>query len=167
MSNVFLYLIVIVLCTGMMTTVAVWHTRRVFARVSALILFVIIVSCGMILCTVSLGVPKPAQIEVVKAEKATIIAARLREGVAMYVLMMLPGNDEPRYYRLPWDQEMAQQLQKALEQAGEDGTVEMTNPFEPTWDRLQPKFYPKPQPKMPDKPQQGEPRGQTYRQQEL
>lgn len=167
MSNVFFYVILVALCAAMMATVAVWHTRRVFARISALLLFVLVCGGTMILPTVSLGVPKPAQLEVVKVTKATIIAARLREGVAMYVLMMLPGNDEPRYYRLPWDQDMAQQLQKALEQAGEDGTVEMSNPFESTWDKKDPKFYPKPQPKMPDKPQQSEPRGQTYRQQEL
>lgn len=167
MSVVFQYLILVVLFAGAMSSIAVWHTRLALARASAVLLFVLISGVTMLLCTVSLGVPKPSQIEVVKVERATILAARLREGVAMYVLLLLPGNDEPRYYRLPWDQDMAQQLQKALEEAGEGGTVEMKNPFERTWDRLEKKFYPEPQPKMPDKPQQSEPRGQTYRQQEL
>ena len=41
----------------------------------------------------------------------------MREGQSLYLWLQLPGASEPRAYELPWNQQMAQQLQQALEQA--------------------------------------------------
>ena len=60
--------------------------------------------------------------------------------------------------QLPWNQQQAEQLQKALHDAEASGTgVRMRLPFEPSLDPEKPKFYAMPQPALPDKPEPGAP----------
>lgn len=166
MSNAVIYLFLVVLVVGSLSSIGVWNARTVATRVGTLILMVAGVVFAAMSMTVAMGVPKPSRLEVVRVEKAVVLSARMQEGVAMYLWVMLPGATEPRSYVLPWDQNLAQELQKAQEEAGQDGTVEMMMPFERSWDKKEKKFYAMPQPKMPDKPRDPS-AGQTYRQQEL
>lgn len=165
-STSLLYLLVAVLSTGTLASIGVWTAQRVITRVGALLMLFVAIGTTAMSVTVALGMPKPSRLEVVKTEKAVVLSARMREGVAMYLWLMVPNSTEPRSYVLPWDQDLAQQLQKAQEEAGQDGTIEMMLPFERSWDKKEKKFYATPQPKMPDKPRDSSP-GQTYRQQEL
>ena len=103
-----------------------------------------------------LGRPKSTRLEVLRGvQEAQVLGSYLKEGQGIYVWLQLPGNDEPRYYQLPWDPSVAKSMQSAIEQnAAQHGAgVAIKLPFERGWGKEEePKFYPLPQPKLPDKP---------------
>lgn len=103
-----------------------------------------------------LGRPKATQLELFRAsmKDAKVIGSYMREGDGIYLWLQLPEIIEPRYYKLPWSEQVAKALQQAIEQnsAEHGGGVAMGMPFERSWDKDKPKFYPLPQPKLPDKP---------------
>jgi hypothetical protein len=97
--------------------------------------------------------PKTARLEWRNLAEATVLAASMREGEAIYVWLEIEGMSEPRAYALPWDMQAAQQLQQAISDAESSGTgVKVSQPFEPTLDIGEPKFYALPQPALPPKP---------------
>ena len=96
--------------------------------------------------------PKPLRLEWRDAQEAKVLGATMREGEAIFVWLQFPGSDEPRAYELPWNTEMAQQLQTAMQEGQAKGTyVKMSQPFDPGLDDREPKFYAMPQPALPDK----------------
>lgn len=96
--------------------------------------------------------PKPLRLEWRDATKAEVVSAVLDEGNGVYVWLTVPGLPEPRAYTLPWDVDMAQQLQTALSEAETTGaTVQMQLSGEPGLDDREPKFYAIPQPPLPAK----------------
>ena len=48
-------------------------------------------------------------------EEANLLGASAKEGEAIYVWLEIEDVAEPRAYKLPWNREMAEQLQKATE----------------------------------------------------
>ena len=100
-----------------------------------------------------LGRAKPLRLELrQQANKAKVIAATMREGMAIYVWLEFPGSGEPRAYALPWNMQMAQQLQDAIQESQANGTdVNMSKPFEAGLDDREPKFYATPQQPLPEK----------------
>jgi hypothetical protein len=87
-----------------------------------------------------------------QADEATVLGSQMREGNSLYLWLQVAGSPEPRAYRLPWDQRLAEELQKAIEEAARNGTqVQMRLPFEASLDRREPKFYAPPQPALPPK----------------
>jgi hypothetical protein len=112
-----------------------------------------------------LGRPKAAQIEVFRGgmKDAQVIGSYAREGDGIFLWLLLPNNSEPRYYKLPWSEKMAAALQDAIDQNSRQhgGGVVMNLPFDHSLDSRKPKFYPLPQPKLPDKPFESAP-AQTY-----
>jgi hypothetical protein len=103
-----------------------------------------------------LGRPKSTRLEVLRggAEEARVVGSYLKEGQGIYLWLQLPGTDEPRYYQLPWDKNVAKAMQEAIQRNadGHGGGVAMHLPFERSWSKEEPKFYPLPQPTLPDKP---------------
>jgi hypothetical protein len=63
-----------------------------------------------------LGRPKSTRLEVfrISAQDAKIIGSYLKENDGVYLWLQLPGLDEPRYYKLPWDEKVAKALQDAI-----------------------------------------------------
>jgi hypothetical protein len=113
-----------------------------------------------------LGRPKSSRLEVLQGgmEEARVSGSYFTEGKGIFLWLLPPGSSEPRHYELPWDQKTASALQNAIEQNEQEhgGGVMMMGPaFEHSWDRFEPKFYPLPQPKLPDKPYEAAP-SQTY-----
>ncbi len=102
-----------------------------------------------------LGRPKSTRLEVLRSgdREARVIGSYLLEGSGIYLWLQLPGVREPRYYVLPWDEETAAALQKAIEQnASQHGAgIVMQFPFERSWEKRDPIFHPLPQPKLPEK----------------
>ena len=102
-----------------------------------------------------LGRPKSTRLELMRSgdEEAKVIGSYLIEGSGIYLWLLLPGANEPRYYVLPWDQKTATALQKAIEDnaASHGGGIVMQLPFERSWDKRDPVFHPLPQPKLPEK----------------
>ncbi|HEX9463632.1 MAG TPA: hypothetical protein VGB82_13625 [Alphaproteobacteria bacterium] len=103
-----------------------------------------------------LGRPKSTRLEVLRgAQEARVLGTYLKEGQGIYLWLQLPGLDEPRYYELPWSQNTAKAMQEAIRQNadGHGAGVAMHLPFERGWSKEEePKFYPLPQPQLPDKP---------------
>lgn len=108
-----------------------------------------------------LGRPKSTRLELFRAQMADarVLGSYLAEGRGIYLWLQLPDTAEPRYYKLPWNDQVAKALQEAIEQNAHQhgGGVAMGMPFEHSWDKEAPKFYPLPQPKLPDKPDQRPP----------
>ena len=108
-----------------------------------------------------LGRPKSTQMEILNrgTGEARVLGAYFKEGDGVFLWLQLPGTAEPRYYKLPWDAKVAQAIQKAIDQnaARHGGGVAMKMPFERSWSMEEPQFYPLPQPKLPDKPDENEP----------
>jgi hypothetical protein len=110
-----------------------------------------------------LGRPKSTRLEILRSDDhAKVLGSYLLDGQGIYLWLQVAQTNEPRYYVLPWDQQMASELQKAVEQnqAQHGGGVLMRLPFEHSWDKRDPMFYPAPQPKLPDKA--GEPPPMVY-----
>ena len=102
-----------------------------------------------------LGRPKVAALEVFRTDMkdAHVLGSYIEEGQGIFLWLQFPEVAEPRYYKLPWDERTAKALQEAIEQNAKQhgGGIAMGMPFERSWDKGEPKFYPLPQPKLPDK----------------
>lgn len=136
--------------------IALRWTASGYARLGILACFVLLLPAAYAAPASLLGRAKPVSLEWVgaKVREATILSATMVEGKAIY--LTLRWHEAPNLYRLPWDRRMAEQLQQALKEAGKNGTNPvMRLPFEPSWDKQEPRFYALPQPKLPDKPAPG------------
>lgn len=102
----------------------------------------------------SMGRPRPVDLSRIGQKDAVVVSAVMKEGIAIYLFLQVYGMDEPRLLALPWDRQLAEHLQKALDEGKEKGNqgTGMHLNFEKSWDHRKPLFYPIPQPKMPDKP---------------
>ncbi len=125
---------------------------RVWQRATSATIFLVLIGLVYGGSIELLSRPKPLRLEWRDAAQARVIGATMREGEAIYVWIEVPGADAPRAYALPWDMQMAQQLQNAMQEGQAKGTdVQMSMPFEPGLDEREPKFYAAPQPALPDK----------------
>jgi hypothetical protein len=125
---------------------------RVWQRATSATIFLVLIGLVYGGSIELLSRPKPLRLEWRDAAQARVIGATMREGEAIYVWIEVPGADAPRAYALPWDMQMAQQLQNAMQEGQAKGTdVQMSMPFEPGLDDRDPKFYAAPQPALPDK----------------
>lgn len=125
---------------------------RIWQRATSATIFLVLIGVVYGGSVELLSRPKPLRLEWRDATEAKVIGATLREGEAIYVWLEVPGADVPRAYALPWDVQMAQQLQTAMQEGQAKGTdVQMSMPFEPGLDDREPKFYAAPQPALPDK----------------
>lgn len=143
---------VILIC--LLSSLAVWAPRRAWVRCWAVGLSGIIFVSGYMTLTDMLSRPKPMSLAWAEASVASadVLGSTFVEGEAIYVWLRLPGSMEPRAYKLPWNDQQAQQLQDALNEAGETGTgVQMRQPFDPSEDTEEPLFYALPQPPSPEK----------------
>jgi hypothetical protein len=149
-----------ILVTFVLTSISIWAPRRVVVRLTAFGLSVLFVPLSYAAFAALLSKPKPVALEWLRAatQEANVLGSTIREGEAIYVWLLMPGVDEPRAYTLPWSMDVAQQLQEARRKAEEQGTgLGMRLPFEHSWDKQEPKFFPLPQPAMPPKDEPGAP----------
>lgn len=149
----YLFAIVAVLVGGL-ASISIWAPRRLTPKLAAL------AGAGALLPVAYAGfaqllaMPKPVALEWwhANAEEATVLAANLHEDEAIYVWLQLRGAPEPRAYALPWQRDLAEQLQAAQREAAQNQTqVQMRLPFENSLDEHEPKFYAMPQPQLPAK----------------
>ena len=132
---------------------------RVRQRAASATVFVMLVAIVYVGAVELLGRPKPVRLEWRGMEKAQVLGSSLRENEAIYVWLQFEGGLEPKVYTLPWNMQMAQQLQDAMQQGEANGTgVEMTMPLSAgVEDEREPKFHAIPQPALPDKNYGGDP----------
>lgn len=153
--NQVLYLFIVAL--GLATALAaicIWSPRAVWIKVGALAITALFLPATYVSVVELLSRPKPIALERKHADfaEARVLGADLREGEAIYLWLRIPEVEEPRYYVLPWDQKLAQQLHRAQREATAQGTaVRARNLFSPGQDRQAPVFYAQPQPARPPK----------------
>lgn len=144
----------LIVTVGGLVSIAVWAPRRVAPKLAALAGGTVALAIGTAAAFTLLSLPKPVDLEWWQdhADEATVLGHTMREGEAIWLWLALDGVPEPRSYVLPWQRELAEQLESAARDAARDGTgVRMRLPFEPSLDDREPKVYALPQPALPPK----------------
>jgi hypothetical protein len=147
----YLYTAAVVIAAAL-ASIAVWTPRKLWLKLSALALSGLLMATAYSGLVNLLGRPKPANLEWVLATvpDATVLGATMREREAIYLWLKFEDNPEPLSYALPWNLEMAKELQKAMRQAKGNGTkVRMRKPFDRSLERAEPMFYAEPQKALP------------------
>ena len=118
------YFALLAVVAAALASVAVWSPRRTAVRAGALALAALFLPTAWLALGDLMSRPKPVAFEwwQREAEAATVLAAQLREGDGVYLWLQLDGTLEPRAYRLPWDRQLAEQLEKAQAEAQRNGT---------------------------------------------
>lgn len=101
-------------------------------RSIAVLLTAFLVPIGYMAVTELLSQPKPMAHEWFKrhVDEAIVLGVSVREGEAIYLWLRLDDSLEPRYYVLPWQQQLAEKLQNVVDEAIQDGAaVTIANPF--------------------------------------
>ena len=151
----FLFAVAVLVAAGL-ATIAVWAPRGLPTKLAAVLGAAAFMPLGYAGFADLLSRPKPVGLEwwLAAAPEATVLGSQMSEGQGLYLWLQLAGEQEPRAYRMPWDQALAQQLQAAQDEAARQGggaQVRMRLPFEPTLDRREPLFYAPPQEALPPK----------------
>jgi hypothetical protein len=145
--------------TGLVTSISIWAPRRLWLKLTALGAAALFLPVGYLSLAHLLSLPKPVALEwwLSKAPSATVLGFTARENEAIYLWLQLAEVPEPRAYALPWNRDLAEQLQTAQREAEQNQSqVQMRLPFEPSLDDREPKFYAMPQPALPPKDGQRE-----------
>jgi len=153
----------VLLC--ILATHSIWSPRRLRVKLSALFTTLLFLPLAYGAMVHLLSKPKPVHLEwwQANAAEAAVLGSSMREGQGIYLWLQMGDLVEPRSYVLPWDQELAQQLQDALREAEENGSgVQMRLPFEPSLDNREPRFYALPQPAFPPKDRESGPAPQMF-----
>lgn len=150
---IYLFGLAVVLAAAL-AGIGIRATGKVWVKASALALAALFMPLAYGSLVDLLGKPKPAGMEwdLGRVGEATVLGAKLSEDKAIFLWLDITGMPEPRYYVLPWDRRMAEELQAAIRQAEANGTgVRVRLPFEPSLDDSEPMFYAPPQPALPPK----------------
>lgn len=137
-----------------LAAISIWSHRKLWAKISAVLATALFIPTIYMSYADLLSRPKPASLEWWNrdASEATVVSAKLREGEAIYLWIEMADTDEPRAYRLPWQQELAKQLYGAQREAEAMGTkVRMRSPFKDQTEEQEAVFYALPQPPLPSK----------------
>lgn len=119
---------------ALLATIAIWSPRRTPIRVIALAATACLLPLGYVQLTELLSRPKPIDFEWFEREalSAVVLGVSFEEGEAIYLWLQLESSPVPRYYILPWRQELAERLEQAVDDATARGsTVTIATPFSP------------------------------------
>lgn len=144
----------VALIAGLLASIAIWSPRRAGVKIGALGATAALLPALYLGFAHLLSMPKPVALEWwhARATEATVLGTAMREDEGIYLWLQLREAREPRSYVLPWDRDLAEQLQAARREAEEQGTaLQMRLPFESSFDDAEPKFYAAPQPAAPEK----------------
>lgn len=124
---------------AILTNIGIWSRHRLAVKLLALAVATLVLPTAYFSLVTLLSRPKPIALEWTppKAEETTVIAAQMKEEVAIYLWVQRPDSEEPRAYVLPWDEQTARQLHEAQRAAeAEGGTVQVR--LSPTQKNLDP-----------------------------
>lgn len=137
-----------------LAAIAVAAPRKTWVRLTAFSLALLFVPVGYGTFAALLSRPKPVDLEWARqaSREAAVLGATIAEDEAIYLWLQFSGLDEPRAYVLPWNRDLAEELQEAMREAERNGTgVFMNLPFERSYDPQEPRFHALPQPALPPK----------------
>lgn len=132
MKDLFLIFVALLSVAALLATIAIWSDRRVSIRTSAVVLTALFVPIAYLGIAELLSQPKPMHHEWFKrhVDEATLLGVSVREGEAIYLWLRLDDSLEPRYYVIPWQQQLAEKLQNIVDEAINDGaSVVISDPF--------------------------------------
>ena len=144
-----------VIVAAVLANISIWAPRKMWIKLSALAAAAMIMPLTYGSVSELMSRPKPASLEWARrhVKETNLLAASLQEGAAIYLWLRVPDSDEPRAYRLPWNKNLAKQLQKAQRQASKTKQgVRVRRPFDGTNDPRKRMFYAAPQRSLPQKP---------------
>ena len=139
---------------GLLSMISIWSRHRSWIRAGALAIAFLFLPLAYASYASLLSKPKPVDLEwwLGQADEATVLSSSIQEEVGIFLWLQLAEVAEPRAYVVPWNRDLAEQLQAAMREAEEqNGQLQMRLPFEPSLDEDEPKFYAMPQPAMPPK----------------
>lgn len=151
---VFIFFLVFLVAGTVLANLAIWGQRRLWMRWGAIIATAAFLPAAYLSLSDLLSRPKPIWLEWAHSDlaEAEVLGSELQEGVAIYVWLAIPDRAAPRSYVLPWDLEMAKQLQDAGRTSEKTGAgVMMAKPFEGNRDDQEMIFYAMPQEMLPVK----------------
>ena len=138
---------------SILASATIWSRKDTWMRGAAVVGWLALMPLVAGSAFFSLGHPAPwVQTINVPGGKYRVIGVKMVQDVAIYVWLDF-GGGYPRYFALPWSNTTADKIQELLDQERRDeGGFELEIPYEWSWDKNLPQFYPLPQPKMmPDK----------------
>jgi len=116
-----------------LASLAIWAPRITRVRVAALALAALFMPVAYAQMVELLSKPKPMSFEWYEraASDAVVLGINLDEGRAIYLWLRLAGNDQPRYYVVPWNIKLAEKLEDAADDAvRRNSTIILRNPFQ-------------------------------------
>ncbi len=132
MSNILYPFAAAALMVAALAAISIWSNHRLLLKSTAVLIVALILPAAYITILDLLSRPKPVSLEWSSRDlsEATVISAHLKEGDRIFLWLQVEGVDEPRYYVLPWDEQVAKQLYGAQQEAKAKGTeVRMNRPF--------------------------------------
>jgi hypothetical protein len=118
-------------------------------------MFLVTLTAGYVVLTDLLSRPKPIEMfwNAPKSERAYVLGFWWEENEGIYLFLLVPEFDEPRYYKYPWSIKMAEKLQAAdrmSREIGRSGFI-IDLPFEFSLSKGDNPIYAEPQPSPPPK----------------
>ncbi|MFQ5958697.1 MAG: hypothetical protein ACE5LF_04940 [Alphaproteobacteria bacterium] len=141
-----------VFIAAVLTTITIWSPRRVWVKSIAIVTASLFLPLAYAAFADLLSKPKPVDLEWAhrNVTEATVLAASMREDDGIFLWLQIDGVAEPRSYVLPWNRELAEELQDAQREAEANRNgLRIKLPFESTRDDRDHKFYAPPQPIPP------------------
>jgi hypothetical protein len=140
------------LLTGFLSLIAIAAPDRRGWKVMALGLTALFLPVSYLAASDLLSRPKPLQQELLQNQlkEAVVLSSVIRDGQDIFIWLQVQGLEEPRSYRLPWNEETAVQLHKAQSEAEQQGTeTTMTLPEGDSLDSSAPVFQVSAPPALP------------------
>ena len=102
-----------------LASIAIWAPRPTRVRVIALLIAVLFIPMVYVQLIEMLSKPKPMSFEWYEqnAEEADLLSVSLHEGESIYLWLRLADSFEPRYYVVPWNLQLAERLEDAVDEA--------------------------------------------------
>jgi hypothetical protein len=151
-----------------LAAISIWSNQRLLLKSGAILIVAMLLPAAYLTILDLLSRPKPVSLEWASRDlsEATVIGAHLKENDRIFLWLRVEGLDEPRYYALPWDEQIAKELYGAQQEAEAKGTeVRMNRPFAQQKVESEMMFYAAPQPAAP--PKQGPPNNPYFYSSEL
>ena len=125
------YIIITALAVTLIS-ITIWARRPFRWRLTGFFIGAILISILFASILELLSRPKPAHLELFHKDvpEVVLLHASWEEDVALYILVEIPGVEEPRLYTLPWSREEAEKFEQAMEEGEEKNEeVRIGNPF--------------------------------------
>ncbi len=115
-----------------LAAIAIWAPRPTRVRVVALSIAALFIPVVYLQSIEMLSKPKPASFEWYQrgADNAELLGVSFEEGRSIYLWLRIAGAFEPRSYVIPWNLQLAEKLEDAVDDAvRKRSTILLKDPF--------------------------------------